>query len=161
MKWNGQFEHSEVAVACMHQSRTWPHFPDHFVNFPHQGAAWVSASVFAPRPRKRRTAHLSQNNARSNYITLSGKGAAGPASNLFALPPSLPLPNIFHEAFSNLWPKSAKSEPRSQTPGKRRRQKTRGRRQSAKVASFHFNTFLPPLFMFELGQHGRRIQHSF
>ena len=74
----------------MHQSRTWPHFPDHFVNFPHQGAAWVSASVFAPRPRKRRrTAHLSQNNARSNYITLSGKGAAGPASNLFALPPSL------------------------------------------------------------------------
>ena len=84
-------------------------------------------------------AHLSRNNTRSNYITLSGKGAVAlPASNLFSL--SL---YTFHETFSNLWPKSAKSDPRPQTLGKRRGGKKRERRQSAKVASFHFNTFFP------------------
>ena len=98
-------------------------------------------------------AHLSRNNTRSNYITLSGKGAVAlPASNLFSL--SL---YTFHETFSNLWPKSAKSDPRPQTLGKRRGGKKRERRQSAKVASFHFNTFFSlPFLMFELGQHWTR-----
>ena len=87
---------SEVAaVACMHasirNSQTWPHFPGHFSNFPR---CCVGVRSFAPLEyEKCRTAHLSRNNARSNYITLSGKGAADvPASNLFALSPPRPFP---------------------------------------------------------------------
>ena len=83
-------------------------------------------------------AHLSRNNTGSNYITLSGKGAVAlPASNLFSL--SLPLHLLSTRLFQTFGLK-VRNRIRVRKHGGK---KKRGRRQSAKVASFHFNTFFP------------------
>ena len=112
----------------------------------------MSSSARPPSPPTAlAAAHLSRNNTRSNYITLSGKGAATAlsASNLFSLSPSL---YSFHETFSNLWPKSAKSDPRPQTW----RQKNERGASLPKWRVFTSTLFFPSLLMFELGQHWTR-----
>ena len=145
MKWNGQFGlRSGGGSACMHpsihpHSQTWPHFPGHFSNFPR----CCVGVRFSPRPireLKRRFTHLSRNNAsaRSNYITLSGKGAAVLASNLFAFS----LPVRFPRGFFKPLAQECEIGAGFSNTGEAAAAKKKGeRRQSAKVASFHLNTF--------------------
>ena len=145
--------------ACIHpsihpHSQTWPHFPGHFSNFPR----CCVGVRFSPRPireLKRRFTHLSRNNAsaRSNYITLSGKGAAVLASNLFAFS----LPVRFPRGFFKPLAQECEIGAGFSNTGEAAAAKKKARGASRpKWRVFTSTLFFPSLLMFELGQHWTR-----